>query len=203
MDAGAFEQPPIGGIAGEDRRRQPPHRRQRALVAIDGVDPRALALQCSRRRLPTLPAPMISTGGGVRALRGISAFERGNLGLGAGEHDDAVGLDDRVRKGRPQLAPLPHADDADAGALAQPGVAHRLSGEGRVARRQLRDLQAAVGADHVRVVAAGVGAVGEVLAELVLQRQHVRRTAELQDVDRVLLFDDRRDRQRRARSRAR
>ena len=48
-------------------------------------------------------------------------------------------------------------------------------------------------ADDVRLGAAGVHAIGQRLAELALQRQHRRGAAQLQDVDRVLLLDDRGD----------
>ena len=96
---------------------------------------------------------MMSTGGGGAVVAGHQRVQRGNLRFGAGQHDDAVGLDDGVGKRGPQLAPLPETDDADAGLFPKAGVAHRLAGEDGVARGKLRDLQPAIGADDVRVAA--------------------------------------------------
>ena len=96
-------------------------------------------------------------------------------------------------KGGLQPAALPQPDDAQAGQLAQARVAHERARKERVADRQLGDMHAVEGADHVRLGAAGIHPVGQRLAELALQRQHGRGATELKDVDRVLLLDDGRD----------
>ena len=119
--------------------------------------------------------------------------QRGDLRLGTRNDDDVVGLDHGIRKRRLQPPVLPQPDHAQPGPFPQPRVADRLPGEHRVARGQLGDLEPAIRTDDVRV-AAGVGAVGEILTELVLERKHGARAAELQHVDGVLLLYDRHDR---------
>jgi hypothetical protein len=92
------------------------------------------------------------------------------------------------------LPSLPEADDAEAGALAQAGVANGHAAERRVPGRQFGDLQLAEPADHVRLRLPGRDAVREVLPELHFQRQHLGGAAQLQHVDRLFLLDNRDDR---------
>ena len=143
---------------------------------------------------PTFPAPMISTGGGGWRSPGINALSAAICESVPASTMTPSGWISGIGKRGPQLSALPETDHAETGPFPKAGVADRLAGEDRVARGKLGDLQPVIGADHVRI-AAGVGAVGEILAELVLERQHGRRAAQLQHVDRVLLLDHRHDRQ--------
>ena len=137
MDAGLLEEAAVGRVAGKQRDAVFTHRFERRARCDRWRGPRPPSASSARAAAwPTFPAPMISTGGGGLAIARHQRVERGDLRFGAGEHDDAVRLDDGIGKRRPQLAALPEADHADAGLFPKPGVADRLAGEDRVARRE-------------------------------------------------------------------
>ena len=119
--------------------------------------------------------------------------------LRAGSHDDehAAGRDGRVRIDVTKFSALPESDHRQPGLLPQSGLSNPLADEWRVVRRQFGDLQALELADDVRLGAPDVDAVGEIVAELVLEREDKSGATQLQDVDGVFFLDDRGDRHRR------
>ena len=193
---GALEQLAIGRVAGEDaRRRRPRAARAPPRSGRSRAPGRPLRLSARAAAWPTLPAPMTSTGGDVPSPLGSSALSAAICGAGAGDDEHAVGPDLGLGVRRPQLAALPEPDDAQtrsaaaAGCRARSVPANGVSCAGSSAICRPRNSP-----DHVRLGPARIDAVGEVVAELVLQRQHRRRAAQLQNVNRVLLLDDRGDR---------
>ena len=92
-----------------------------------------------------------------------------------------------------ELPALPHPDDRGPGELAQPCVADGPALERRVVHRELGEQQVMEFADHVGMQRPRAHPVGEVLAKLAREGQHVRGAAEFQHVDRVFHFSQRDD----------
>ena len=188
-DPGAFDRLPVRRVAGVDRVDDRRESRERRLVVIERIDDQSLLLQSPRGGLPDL-AGANHQHRRRRTGTGDQGVERANLLGGARDDHHGIGAKLRVWKRGLQPAALPEPDDAEAGQLAQPRVAHERARQNGVADRQLRDLHTAERADHVRLDPAGVDAIGQRLAKLALQREHRGGAAQLQDVDRVVLFDD-------------
>ena len=171
------------------------HRRERPqclFVTIEHMDDQRLLLQRPCGGLPDL-AGANHQYGRRRALPRDQRIERANLRGRPGHDRYGIGVNSRVWKGRLQSTALPQPDNAQAGQLAQASIPHQRARQDRVSGRQLGDMHAVEGANHVRLGASGIHPVRKRLAELALQRQYGGGATELKDVDRVLLLDNGRD----------
>ncbi len=144
MDAGAFDDAPVGRVSHEDGCRPIPHLLQGLGAPVERVHRDALPGQGGGCCLADLPRPDHQHRAGRAVVALEQTVERRNLG-GVASHDQhAIRLDDRLGVGRLQLSPLPQPDHAEPRSLAQACVAHRQSRKRRIAGWQLRNLKRAV-----------------------------------------------------------
>src|SRR5688572_6700109 len=190
---GALQHTPIGRVSREHALYVRGQRRQDFLGSIDDVYAQALPSECLYRSLSDLARADDEHRCRDIVQLGQQAVQRADLWGCAGDDEHAVRLYRGIGVRGPQLATLPEAHDAQTGRLPQPGIAYRGARKRRVAHGQLRDLQSFELADNVGLQPPGIHAVGEVIPELMLERQHRRGSAQLEDVHRVLFLDERRD----------
>ena len=163
-------------------------------IALDDVGRHAPIPQRTRHRPAHLAAAEHQYGVLIGLVDHEQRVEGSHLVLGPHHDGDAVVGEHGIRTGGQQLPAFRQGHDVEPREPSQVRVGDGTAHERCAVNRKLRNHEFLESADWVRLLRADRDAGGQVLSQPVLEVQDVGRAAEIEHVDRILVFRERSDR---------